>query len=79
MGQWDGPVEAYLAVDDRGAGETSVTVLLTRLGDDSVAARRYRIVFAVGDDGLVRLVSGEWSQRCHPGRGHRRFAPRSCR
>jgi hypothetical protein len=74
---FDGPVEIYLE-EETEWGDPVVTVTLTRLGDDSVEAKRYRVVFTRGDDGRYRLVSGEWSQRCHSGRGHRSFKVSTC-
>jgi hypothetical protein len=70
---FDGPVEVYL-LDD---GEV-VTFTLTRLGDDSISAQRYRLVFDRGDDGLHRFVSGKASQKCQPDRGHQSFSGDTC-
>ncbi|GFJ86840.1 hypothetical protein [Phytohabitans rumicis] len=74
---FDGPIEIYLQQQTE-ESDSVVTVTLTRLGDDSVEARRFRVVLTRGDDGRYRFVSGEWSQRCHSGRGHRSFAASNC-
>lgn len=70
---FDGPVEVYLLQDD-----PDFTVTLTRLGDDSIEAVRYRITLRHGDDGRFRFVSGGWTQRCHSGRGHQDFTTARC-
>jgi hypothetical protein len=70
---FDGPVKIHLAEED-----AVVTVTFTGLGDDSVEAERYRVEFEAGADGRHRFVSGAWSQRCHEGRGHQRFAAKTC-
>lgn len=74
---FDGPVKIYLS-EQTERDDPVVTATLTGLGDDSVEAKRYRVEFARGDDGRYRFVSGEWSQRCQSGRGHRSFNARTC-
>jgi hypothetical protein len=54
------------------------TFTLTRLGDDSVEAMRYRVEFDRGDDGLYRFVAGTKTVKCRGGRGHRDFDPEWC-
>src|SRR5690606_21430626 len=61
-----------------GAGDPVVTVVLSGLGDDSIAAIRYRIVLTQGDDGRFRFAAGEAAWRCQPGRGPVEFGTRSC-
>ncbi|HEV7710287.1 MAG TPA: hypothetical protein VGP16_18980 [Asanoa sp.] len=73
-GPFDGPVEIYL----RQESGPVVTATLTRLGDDSVHAIRYRVVFTRGDDGRYRFVSGERTMSCQSGRGHRTFKTDRC-
>lgn len=58
-------------------GRTLVTVEYADLGDDSVAAERYEIVF-VGDGDDVFVESGSWASRCHEGRGHQDFQVAHC-
>ncbi|MER7007308.1 hypothetical protein ABT297_30295 [Dactylosporangium sp. NPDC000555] len=74
---FDGPVEVYLH-QETDKGEAVVTVTLTRLGDDSVKAMRYRVVFDRGDDGRYRFVSGKRTTRCQSGRGHQTFETSLC-
>ncbi|MEV0131178.1 hypothetical protein AB0H83_22265 [Dactylosporangium sp. NPDC050688] len=69
----EGPGEVYLLQDD-----PHFTVTLSKLGDDSIQAIRYRITLRRGDDGRFRFVAGEWTQRCHSGRGHQDFATARC-
>jgi hypothetical protein len=49
---------------------TIVTATVDHPLDDSTAAVRYQLHFGHGDDGSITLTSGNWSQRCQPGRGH---------
>ncbi|MDG6100903.1 hypothetical protein Daura_01785 [Dactylosporangium aurantiacum] len=70
---FDGPVEVYLRQDD-----PEFTVTLTRLGDDSIKAIRYRVTLRRGDDGRFRFAAGERTQRCQPGRGHQDFTTARC-
>ncbi|WP_117209168.1 hypothetical protein [Allorhizocola rhizosphaerae] len=74
---FDGPIEIYLHQETK-RDEAVVTVTLTRLGDDSIQAMRYRVVFARGDDGRYRFVSVVYTTRCHSGRGHRSFKTGPC-
>ncbi|WP_040492347.1 hypothetical protein [Ilumatobacter nonamiensis] len=46
--------------------------------DDSVAASQLAITTEVGDDGLLRFVSGTTTYRCQPGRGHQDFSAELC-
>lgn len=61
-----------------GSGPATVTIVRSGLGDDSVRALRYRLVFQSQPDGTWRLSSARWGQRCAPGRGHQRFSPELC-
>lgn len=58
-------------------GRTLVTVEFEDLGDDSVAAERYEIVF-VGDGDEIFIESGSWASRCHEGRGHQDYQVALC-
>jgi hypothetical protein len=58
-------------------GRTIVTVTFEGLMDDSVAAVRYELVF-IGDSDDLILESGQWSNRCQPGRGHQEFDVALC-
>jgi hypothetical protein len=76
-GPFDGRPEIYLlqkAEQDR----TIVTATITRLGDDSVDAERYRVVFTRGPDSRYRFASGERTFKCRSGRGHRDFDVGQC-
>ncbi len=75
--QFDGPVKIYLRQETE-RDEPVVTVTFTRIGDDSVEAMRYRIVFKRGNDGLYRFVSGTKTTRCRSGRGHGTFETGTC-
>ncbi|MEV4507471.1 hypothetical protein AB0K00_00735 [Dactylosporangium sp. NPDC049525] len=75
---FDGPVEIYLLQEDKDSTEPVLTVTLTRLGDDSVTAIRYRITLKRADDGRFRFVSGKRTFRCRPGRGHQDFETKWC-
>jgi hypothetical protein len=74
---FDGPVEIYLLQQIDG-DEAVVTATLTRLGDDSVSAVRYRVVLKKGTDGRHRFVSGTRTWQCRPERGHRDFDTGVC-
>jgi hypothetical protein len=65
-GPFDSRVEIYLRQE---AGPV-VTATLTRLGDDSTRAIRYRVVFTRGDNGRYRFASDKRTMSCQPGRGH---------
>jgi hypothetical protein len=55
-----------------------IVVTISDLPDDSVGAIRYELVLTKGGDGLFRLLSGSWAQRCQPGRGHQTFDTSLC-
>jgi hypothetical protein len=57
--------------------EQSVLVV-RREEDDSIAETRWKLVFTPQADGEWRLTSGQWSQRCRPGRGHQDFSTEWC-
>jgi hypothetical protein len=59
-------------------GNPVVVVINSGIGDDSVAAIRYRIVLEQGDDGLHRFAAGEAGWRCQPERGHQDFSVEPC-
>jgi hypothetical protein len=61
-----------------GAGSATVTVTLDGLFDDSVRAERFVLDSEQEDDDTWRLMSGDASRRCQPGRGHQRFTPARC-
>jgi hypothetical protein len=64
------------------AGESpspvTVAVILDRLADDSVRARRYVLGFELAAASEWRLTSAVATQRCHPGRGHQDFSAELC-
>jgi hypothetical protein len=81
----------FLRLDSKQAGKTSVlaasrdegattrvTITLNRIEDDSVQAIRYVLDFERRDDGQVRLVGAQWSQKCARKRGHRSFTAADC-
>ncbi len=76
------PETRQIRVLDGRAGAGSVVVEITTTGylDDSVAAGRHVLVLspATADDGALRLVSGQFSQSCQPGRGQQDFQPALC-
>ena len=61
-----------------GSGPTSASLLLDRLPDDSVRARRYDLTLSRRQDGTWRIDSASWAQRCQQGRGHQAFTPELC-
>lgn len=61
-----------------GSGPTSASLLLDRLPDDSVRARRYDLTLSRRQDGTWRIDSASWAQRCQQGRGHQAFTPALC-
>lgn len=75
---FDGPVEIYLDQEGADGKDPVLTVTLTRLGDDSIMAVRYRITLHRADDGRFRFVAGKRTQRCHTGRGHQDFNTSRC-
>ncbi|MEU0553239.1 hypothetical protein [Dactylosporangium sp. NPDC006015] len=74
---FDGPVAIYLH-RDKTDDDPVLTVTLTKLGDDSIQAMRYRVVLHRETDGRFRFVSGERTQRCQSGRGHQTFEAARC-
>lgn len=60
-----------------GTGPETVVVTLDGLLDDSVRAERWTLVFEPDGDTFT-LTSAQWSQRCHPGRGHQDHAATPC-
>ncbi len=61
-----------------GTGATSASLLLDRLPDDSVRARRYDLTLSRRPDGTWRIDSASWAQRCQQGRGHQAFTTALC-
>ncbi len=76
-GSFDGRPEIYL-LREAEHDKTVVTVTITRIGDDSVDAQRYRVVFTLGQDGRYRFASGKATVRCRNGRGHGDFDVSAC-
>ncbi|MFC4040929.1 hypothetical protein ACFO1B_21055 [Dactylosporangium siamense] len=75
---FDGPVDIYLLREGADGKNPVLTVTLTKLGDDSIRAIRYRIALRRGDDGRFRFVEGKRTQRCQNGRGHQDFSTDIC-
>ncbi|MEU4237135.1 hypothetical protein [Actinoplanes sp. NPDC026619] len=76
-GPFDGRPEIRLLLEpDR--DKTVVTATMSRLGDDSVAAERYRVVLTPGQGGSYRFSSGARTVKCQSGRGHQDFALGTC-
>lgn len=69
------PQVSSIAAD---GGRTVVTVEFEDLGDDSVAAERYEIVFVGGDGEDLIIESGSWASRCQEGRGHQDYEVALC-
>ncbi len=76
-GPFDGRPEIYM-LQRTEHDKTVVTATITNLGDDSVAAMRYRVVFTGGRDGPYRFSSGERTFKCQSGRGHQDFDVSTC-
>jgi hypothetical protein len=74
----DDGVTVLVVVDPAHAADTTVTVTLEHLADDSVGAVRYVLRFERQVDDTIQLTSGAWSQRCQPGRGHDDFSTELC-
>jgi hypothetical protein len=72
-GPFDGEPEIHLLQEN-----AVVTATLTHLGDDSVNAERYRVVFTPGSDRRYRFASGEKTVKCQSGRGHQDFDVGTC-
>jgi hypothetical protein len=77
-GPFDGRPKIYILLEQEPA-EPVVTATLTNLGDDSIRAERYRVVFRRGDDGRYRFVAGMRTTQCQPDRGHQSFQVGTCR
>jgi hypothetical protein len=76
-GPFDGRPEIYM-LQETEQDEAVVTATITNLGDDSVDAERYRVVFTRGRDGRYRFASGERTVKCQSGRGHQDFDVSTC-
>jgi hypothetical protein len=66
---------AFVTSDPDGNAIVNVTVALQ---DDSVREVRYILWFDPRDDGAFAIVGGEWTQRCHAGRGHQDWSRELC-
>jgi hypothetical protein len=75
LDELEGDLETSQQTQD---GNPVVVVTNSGIGDDSVAAIRYRIVLEQGDDGLHRFAAGEAGWRCQPERGHQDFSVEPC-
>lgn len=71
-GPFDGQPKIYL-LEEPERDRVTVTATVTGLGDDSVDAERYHVVFTHGPDGRYRFSSGERTFKCQSGRGHQDF------
>jgi hypothetical protein len=76
-GPFDGRPEIYV-LQETEQDDTVVTATLTHLGDDSVDAERYRVVFSPSRDSRYRFASGEKTVKCQSGRGHQDFDIGTC-
>jgi hypothetical protein len=76
-GPFDGRPKIYLLSEPE-RDNAVVTATLTGLGDDSVGAERYRVVFTRGQDGRYRFGSGKRTFKCQSGRGHQDFSVGVC-
>jgi hypothetical protein len=78
----DGTEAARTVLDVRagpeGQGPVRLTATLLGLADDSVAALRYDVRLEKDDEGVWRVRSATWAQRCVVGRGHGDFSPERC-
>lgn len=70
-------VEIDLATEELDGDRVQVDATLTGLGDDSIDARRYEVVWEPVEEGY-RLVDGQVTVRCVEGRGHQDFSPEPC-
>ncbi|WP_213454097.1 hypothetical protein [Rhizomonospora bruguierae] len=76
-GPFDGRPKIYM-LQETEQDKAVVTATITHLGDDSVDAERYRVVFTRGRDGRYRFASGERTFKCQSGRGHQDFDASPC-
>jgi hypothetical protein len=76
-GPFDGRPEIYM-LQGTEQDKAVVTATITNLGDDSVDAERYRVVFTGGRDSRYRFASGERTFKCQSGRGHQDFDLSTC-
>lgn len=75
----EAPAVSFQAMSGpEGSGPTSASLLLDRLPDDSVRARRYDLTLSRRADGTWRIDSASWAQRCQQGRGHQAFTTELC-
>jgi hypothetical protein len=70
-------VEIDLTTEELDGDRVQVNATLTGLGDDSIDARRYEVVWEAVPEGY-RLVDGQVTVRCVEGRGHQDFSPEPC-
>lgn len=76
-----GSVDARIRVetaDGPAEGEATAVVTVDRVADDSVRLVRYELGLERRGDGTWRVVSADWAQRCHRGRGHQDLSPALC-
>jgi len=76
-GPFDGRPKIYLLHESE-QDTAVVTATITNIGDDSVDAERYRVVFTHDRDGRYRFDSGKRTVRCRAGRGHGDFDVSTC-
>jgi hypothetical protein len=76
-GPFDGRPEIYM-LQGTEQDKAVVTATITNLGDDSVDAERYHVVFTRGGDGRYRFASGERTFKCQSARGHQDFDVSTC-
>ena len=74
---WIGPNER-VTVEFDDAESPIITITTSGFLDDSVAASQRMITTELGDDGLLRFVTGTYGQQCQPGRGHQDFSTEPC-
>ena len=81
----DDPMEPVVIdrAPSAGSGEVDLTLTFEHVGDDSVAATRYRFTFVDeafvdGTPGVFRLLTGVREFRCHQGRGQTDWGPQLC-
>jgi hypothetical protein len=76
-GPFDGRPEIYM-LQGTEQDKAVVTATITNLGDDSVDAERYRVVFTLGRGSRYLFASGERTLKCQSGRGHQDFDVTTC-